>query len=65
MSRKSGSAGGQGANALSEFPSISGSGNDIAFDTRATNLGGTPVGLEKIYVYDRAAHRAELVSRRP
>jgi Tol biopolymer transport system component len=63
VSRQSASAGGTGGDRLSERPSISGDGRVIAFQSRAGNLGGPTVGLDRIYAYDTERKRVRLVSR--
>jgi TolB protein len=63
ISRRSGKAG-NGADAVSYRPAISGGGRFVAFDTEAQNLGGNPQALQNIYLYDRERRRVELISRR-
>lgn len=66
VSVQSQSSGGDGANADSQSPSVSGDGRIVAFETLADNLGGpidTP-GAANVYVYDRDRRKAELISRR-
>jgi Tol biopolymer transport system component len=64
LSRQSKADGGQGADGQSGFPVISNSGQFVAFNTAATNLGepGVSSGLN-VYVYDREHKRAILASR--
>jgi len=66
VSRRSKRRGGGGANANAETPSISASGRYVAYQTRATNLGGPlrTEGENNVYVYDRKENRTFLVSRR-
>ena len=66
ISRRSESAGGQGADADSGTATISANGRYVSFQTRATNLGG-PIsdgGFTNVYVRDRKKERTFLVSRR-
>ena len=66
VSRRSAKAGGGGANQNSDGPSISADGRYVAFQTRATNLGG-PIAkgdVVNVYVRDRKEKRTFLVSRR-
>ena len=66
VSRRSKSAGGGGANLDADVPTISANGRYLAYNTRATNLGG-PIaddGEGNVYVYDRKEKRTFLVSRR-
>jgi Tol biopolymer transport system component len=63
VSRRSKSAGGEGADDPSFDASISGSGRVVAFQTTADNLGGTGLAGSNVYAYDRARKRAELISR--
>ncbi len=64
ISRRSASAGGQGANGDSLSPSVSGTGGAVAFSTEATNLGGPAQNVSNIYVYTRGIRKVSLVSRR-
>lgn len=64
VSRQSTGAGGDGGDGDSFLPSISKSGRFVAFETDADNLGGTPVDVSQIYLYDRKRDRIRLVSRR-
>jgi len=64
VSRRSASAGGRGADSSSAAASISADGRSIAFETVADNLGGPIDASSNAYVYDRAAKRVRLVSRR-
>ena len=66
VSRRSQSAGGQGADGFSEQASISANGRFVAFETEGTNLGGplnTAAGEDNVYVYDLDRKKVELVSR--
>ena len=66
VSRRSAKAGGGGANQNSDGPSISADGRYVAFQTRASNLGG-PIAagdVANVYVRDRKEKRTFLVSRR-
>lgn len=66
ISRKTQSKGGQGADQDSDNPSISHNGRYVAYNTRATNLGGPIKGdfETNVYVYDRKEKETTLVSRR-
>lgn len=63
VSRQSLADGGQGADARSQFPSISRSGRFVAFATPATNLGGPITAAVNVYAYDSEEKRATLASR--
>jgi Tol biopolymer transport system component len=63
VSRRSKSKGGQGADASSFSPTISGNGRFVAFRSNAGNLSPAAQGSGNIYVYDRKHDRVELVSR--
>lgn len=66
VSRRSKTGGGGGANEDTDSPSISANGRYVAYQTRATNLGG-PIagdGEANVYVYDRKERRTILASRR-
>ena len=66
ISRRSESAGGEGADQNSDSPSISANGRYVSFQTRSTNLGG-PIsdgGFVNVYVRDRKKDKTFLVSRR-
>ena len=63
VSRQSKSKGGQGADAGSFSPTISGNGRFVAFRSAAANLSGAAQGSGNIYVYDRKRDRVQLVSR--
>ncbi|MGI9020087.1 MAG: hypothetical protein ACR2G3_05190, partial [Solirubrobacterales bacterium] len=62
-SRRSASAGGEGADQNSSNPSISSSGRFVAFDTDADNLGGPAQNVDNVYAYDTQRRRVRLVSR--
>jgi Tol biopolymer transport system component len=64
ISRQSKGAGGQGADASSEAPSISATGRFLALQTSAQNLGG-PISpfIDNVYVYNQKRKRIQLVSR--
>ena len=68
VSRQSEGAGAQGGDADSFNPDITDTGNGIAFETDARNLGGpiaTPLADQSnVYVYDRGRKKVTLVSRR-
>jgi Tol biopolymer transport system component len=68
VSRQSRGAGGLGGDADSFNPDITDTGNGIAFETDARNLGGpiaTPLADQSnVYVYDRGRTKVTLVSRR-
>jgi Tol biopolymer transport system component len=63
VSRQSRSDGGRPADAWSEVSDISADGNVVSFTTTAGNLGGPIDSRKNVYVYDRRAHRVQLVSR--
>src|SRR5438105_1865665 len=57
-------ADGQQGNGVSAYPSISGDGRFVAFQSTATNLSPYALdGTQQIYVLDRKTHSVELVSR--
>jgi Tol biopolymer transport system component len=62
-SRQAAADGGDGANSISESPSISADGRRVAFDTQATTLGGSIVANRNVYVYDIGQQSLELASR--
>ncbi len=67
VSRRSKSAGGEGADSDSDDPVLTGDGRYVVFETNARNLGGPlnndPV-LDNLYIYDRKRSKVTLVSRR-
>lgn len=62
ISRASGPGGAPGDDD-SGRPSISADGRLVAFETAADNLGGPAADVDNVYVYDRKAKRAALISR--
>src|SRR6185503_20620178 len=55
---------GQLGNGISSFPTISGDGRFVAFQSTATNLSPAAInGTQQIYVLDRKTRSIELVSR--
>jgi hypothetical protein len=65
VSRKSASAGGAKGNGNSSYPSISGDGCCVAFQSSAYNLvSEDPSSLDDVYVYDLNSDTVELISRK-
>lgn len=55
---------GQQANAKCWGPAVSGNGRWVAFNSDATNLGGSTSGITQVYLHDRQTDTTTLVSER-